>query len=136
MNLHSTSSVISSPVSAFGVMPFAKPDGPTTGKSGPEAAPANLSAWQAKEGGLLTSGTYGRRYITFYHITNLSCSLGSRLQAKTDLLGSTLFKLTWKQRLTPSGRLIFALRASALRTSGKGSTLSEHKGWPTPNTPS
>jgi hypothetical protein len=51
------------------------------------------------------------------------------------LLGSTLFKLTWKQRDTPAQRLIYALRASVLRTSGKDSGLSPcdpKKSWPTP----
>jgi hypothetical protein len=38
-----------------------------------------------------------------------------------------LFKLTWKRRVTPSGRSIFALRASARRTSGNACT-----GVPTP----
>jgi hypothetical protein len=41
------------------------------------------------------------------------------------LLGSTLYTLTWKQRVTPSGRAICALRASGRRTSDKGSGL-----WP------
>jgi hypothetical protein len=43
------------------------------------------------------------------------------LRARTDLAGSTLYRLTWKDRATPSGRLIPALRATARRTSGKGS---------------
>lgn len=34
--------------------------------------------------------------------------------------GSTLFRLTWKRRLTLSGRRICALRALGLRTSGNG----------------
>ena len=42
-------------------------------------------------------------------------------------LGSTLFTLTWKERATPSGRSIYALRASAHRTSG-----SDCGSWPTP----
>jgi hypothetical protein len=49
------------------------------------------------------------------------------LQVKTASLGSTLFKLTWKQRATPAGRLIPALRASVLRTSDNDCTS-----WPTP----
>jgi hypothetical protein len=44
------------------------------------------------------------------------------------LLGSTLYKLTWRERVTPPGRLISALRASALRTFGNDRT-----GWATPN---
>ena len=43
------------------------------------------------------------------------------------LLGSTLYRLTWKERVTPSGLSIPALRASVPRTSAKDST-----GWPTP----
>ena len=41
--------------------------------------------------------------------------------------GSTLFRLTWKERATPSGRRICALRASAHRTSGSDCTS-----WPSP----
>jgi hypothetical protein len=44
------------------------------------------------------------------------------------LSGSTLYKLTWKERATPAQRLIYARRASALRTSD-----SDCIGWPTPN---
>jgi hypothetical protein len=44
-----------------------------------------------------------------------------------DSRGSTLFKLTWKERVTPSGALIPALRASGLRTDASASTS-----WPTP----
>ena len=61
----------------------------------------------------------------------LSTKLGEALKKRTAGHGSTLYKLTWKERVTPSGRLIPALRASALRTSGSGST-SERCGWPTP----
>jgi len=84
------------------------PDGLTTDPPGPEAAPASPSARQARERGLLTS------------------SLASRLHQKLDSLGSTLFRLTWKVRVTPSGRLIYALRASARRISGN-----DCGSWPT-----
>ena len=43
------------------------------------------------------------------------------------LLGSTLFSLTWKVRAMPSGRSIYALRASGRRTSG-----SAYSSWPKP----
>lgn len=42
--------------------------------------------------------------------------------------GSTLYTLTWKDRVTPSGRLICALRASGRHISDNGSGL---WGWPT-----
>jgi hypothetical protein len=45
----------------------------------------------------------------------------------TRSLGSTLFKLTWKLRTTPSGRSISALRGSVRRTS-----VNDCGGWPTP----
>ena len=57
----------------------------------------------------------------------LQRSLVNRYRALTDSLGSTLFALIWKERATPSGRLIPAQRASVLRTSASASTS-----WPTP----
>ena len=48
------------------------------------------------------------------------------------LRGSTLFALTWKERATPSGLRICALRASGLRTSGSGCS-SVPSGWPAPS---
>jgi hypothetical protein len=53
--------------------------------------------------------------------------LASRLRVATASLGSTLYTLTWKERTTPSGRLIYALRASARRISDSDSGGSE---WP------
>jgi hypothetical protein len=57
-------------------------------------------------------------------------SLANKLQAVTGSLGSTLFVLTWKQRVTPSGRSIPALRGMVRPTSDSGFTS-----WPTPNVP-
>lgn len=128
----SSTAPISSPVSAAGGSPSNAPAGPTRpGASGPAAARANLSARQAKEAGLLTSGTFGLRSTTSSESADLMSSLASRLQAATASLGSTLYKLTWKQRATPAGRLIYALRASAHRISDSDSGLPS-SGWPTP----
>lgn len=131
MTYKNSPNAISSPASASGATPSDKPTSPMTDQSGQEAAPASLSPRQAKEKGLLTSGTYGPHGNTSLQSKNLQQSLASRLQAKTASAGSTLYKLTWKDRVTPSGRMIFALRASVLRTSGNGSGLLR-KGWPTP----
>ena len=117
---------ISSLVSAYGPMRFGAQAGPMTAKSGPDRAPVNLSARQAKAARLLTSGTYGPRSTISFASADLQSSLASRLQAKTALLGSTLYRLTWKERTTPLGLSIPALRASAHRTSDKGFI-----GWPT-----
>ena len=94
---------------------------------GPEAAPANLSARQAKEMGWMTSGISGHTSSTSSASAVLQSCLESRLRAKTQTLGSTLYKLTWKPWVTPSGRSRFRLRASVLRTSETART-----GWPTP----
>jgi len=120
-------SVISSPESESGHTLCDKRDGLTTDRSGQAPAPASLSARQAKAAGLMTSGTYGQPSTISSASADLASSLESRLRAKTDLLGSTLYKLTWKERDTPSGRSIPALRASVRRTSD-----SDYTGWPTP----
>ena len=60
----------------------------------------------------------------------LSTALGEQLKQRTDGLGSTLYKLTWKTRATPAGRSISALRASAPRISGNDSGGLPN-GWPT-----
>ncbi len=125
--LSDTRNAISSPGSASGHTRSAEQDGQTTAPSGPGPAHASLSARQAKEQGLLTSGTYGRTSTGLLKTAALQSSLASRLRARTDLAGSTLYKLTWKDRVTPAGRSIPALRASARRISDNGSG-----GWPTP----
>lgn len=99
-------------------------------RSGQDRVRANLSARQAKEAGLLTSGTYGPRGSTLSRSADLTQSLANKLRPKTDLLGSTLYRLTWKASATPSGRLIFRLRALERRTNVKGSSLAS--AWPTP----
>ena len=123
-------SVISLLESASGPMRFVKRDGPTTAPSGPDHALASLSAAQASEKGLLTSGTFGHTGSTSSRSAALATSLENRLRQKTDGLGSTLYKLTWKHWDLPSGRQICALRASVRRTSGKDS--GSMGPWPTP----
>ena len=127
----SSPSATSSPASACGPMPCDRPDGRTTAPYGPDRRRASLSARQADEAGLLMSGTCGPTITTSSASAALQSSLANRFRARTDSLGSTLYKLTWKTRDTPLGRSIPALRASVLRTSANGST-SSRKGWSTP----
>jgi hypothetical protein len=114
-----------------GLTPCDERDGPMIVLYGRDHALASLSARQAKEQGLMMSGTCGPRSITSSASAALTLSLVSKLQAKTALVGSTLYSLTWKQRATPAGRSISALRASARRTSASGSGGLE-QGWGTP----
>lgn len=111
----------------FGHMPCVVWAGKTAGRSGQVPAHASLSARQAKEKGLLTSGTYGPPCIGWSGSVALSLSLASNLQVLTQMTGSTLYRLTWKPWVMPSGRVRFRLRASVPRTSG-----TELIGWPTP----
>lgn len=108
------------------------PDGKITERYGREVAPASLSPRLAKALGLTTSGTYGPPSTGLSSSVDLSSSLASKLRARTDLIGSILYRLTWKDRVTPAGRSIPALRGSPLRISGKGSTGSGSKASPTP----
>ena len=119
--------VTSSPASASGATPFDSPAGPMTDLFGRVPVRANLSARQAKELGLLTSGTCGQPSTTSSASAALQLSLESRLRAATLILGSTLYALTWKPWVTPSGRFRFRLRASVRRTSE-----TDCIGWPTP----
>lgn len=107
----------------------ASPAGPTIEPCGQEAAPASLSPRQAKERGLLMSGTYGLPGTGSSASTALASSLGSRLQARTEGLGSTLYRLIWRERATPAGRLFYQLVASVPRKCARGSGLSA---WPAP----
>lgn len=127
-------SVISSRASVSGPTLCGEPDGPTPEQCGPDPALANLSARQAKEKGLLTSGTCGRRSSISSGSAILQHYLGNRLRAKTASLGSTLLSLTWKVRTTPVGRGISALRASVRHTSGKDCTSLDRAPWITPQT--
>lgn len=120
-------SATSSPELASGLIPCASPDGLTISQSGPAPARASLSARQAKEMGLLMSGTFGHTSSTSSASADLSMSLANRLQAVTQTHGSTLYKLTWKEWNTPSGLCRLRQRASVRRTSESGLI-----GWPTP----
>ncbi|GAB7525367.1 hypothetical protein PBS_43560 [Paraburkholderia sp. 2C] len=129
MTCEAIPSAISSLESARGRTRFDSPDGLTIDLFGPVPVRANLSARQAKDLGLLTSGTYGPSGTGSSHSIALQSCLESRLQARTLNLGSTLFSLTWKPLVTPAGRILSRLRASVRRTSETG--LSS---WPTPTT--
>ena len=120
-------SVISSPVLVSGASPYATPDGQTIDQCGQARVLASLSHRQAKQMGLTTSGTSGPHSTISSASADLQQSLENRLRARTQTLGSTLYKLTWKPWVTPSGRSRFRLRASVRRTSETDCT-----GRPTP----
>jgi hypothetical protein len=119
---------ISSPASADGPLPCDSLGGLTLAQFGQALAPANLSASQAEALGLLTSGIYGRHGSTLSLSVPPPSSWVSKLMRRLGTAGSTLFRLTWKESATPSGRSVSLLRASAHRISD-----SACGSWPTPN---
>jgi hypothetical protein len=122
-------SAISLPESADGRSRFDSPAGLMTDLFGAVPVLANLSPRQARDLGLLTSGTFGPCGTGSSRSAALQKSLESRLRARTSNLGSTLFSLTWKPLVTPARRILFRLRASVRRTSETALTS-----WPTPTT--
>jgi hypothetical protein len=117
-----TDNAISSPASEDGLTRSDSPVGPTTDLLGQALAPVNRSASPAKEAGLTMSATYGRHGSGSFASLALTQSLASRYRARTHSLGSTMFDLTWKARVTPSGFSIPAQRASGRRISGNDFT--------------
>jgi hypothetical protein len=100
-------------------------------KYGPALAPASRSVLRENRRDLQMNATYGLPGSGSLTSAALQSSLASRLRAKTALDGLILYRVTWKERVTPSGRAICALRASAARISVSAYTLS---GWPTAST--
>lgn len=130
MNLNDTRNATSSQALEGGASLSSSQESPPPPDCFRGRVPASLSPRQAKEAGLLTSGTSGLRSTISSGSAALQSSLESRLPHLMVSSGATLYRMTWKWRATPSGRQICALRASAHRTSDKGST--GLAGWPTP----
>ena len=121
---------ISSPALESGPTPCASPDGQTTGRSLPQAAPASRSRLRGNAKAPPMSGIFGPNLLDSCGKFDLSWRLASRLAVVTASLGSTMFSMIWKGSRTPRGRLIPRLAATGLRTSDRAST--GQLGWPTP----
>ena len=129
MTLWDMNGSISLRESRDGITPSTSQDG--KGRSGRVHAPANLSQQQGKDSHKQTKGICGRSGSISSRSADLTSSLASRLKEQLSTTGSTIYKLTWKRKATPQGRVYFQLAASARRTSGQDSGLLL-KGWATP----
>ena len=127
MTLLDTDNAISSPASESGPTHSDKQAGQTIDRSGQDRVPASHSARPASGTPSTTLGTYGLIGLDSSPSERLASSLVNRLRPLTDTLGSTLFSMTWNLCATPSRRLFYLLRASALRTDD-----TEYTSWPTP----
>jgi len=87
--LQDSRNAIFSPALAPGLTPCAKPDGQTIDLFGPAPVLANLSARQAKDLRLLTSGTYGPTSTTSSKSAVLQSSLENKLMRLLNLDGGT-----------------------------------------------
>ena len=124
--LQATPSAISLLVSESGAMRYVNQDGLTVDLFGRVVAHASRSAPQATKKAPPTSAIFGLSGSISSASAALQLFLVNKLKQRLDTAGSTLFKLTWKEKTTPAGRSVSLLRASALRTSGSDSGL-----WPT-----
>ena len=116
-------SVISSQESEDGRLPFGLPDGATIDLFGLAPVRANLSARQARELGLLTSGTYGRRGTTSSKHVALRLSWASKLQQRLERTGFPLSTRTWTESATTSGLPLYRLAVLARFTDATASGL-------------
>lgn len=114
----------------FGRMLSAWRASPTAPASGPGPAPASPLVQLDNEKEPPMTATSGPSGSISSASAVLQGCLASKLPQRTDLVGSILFQLTWKERVTPLGRPICALRAQGLRTSDK-----DFGSWPTPTCP-
>lgn len=131
-------SVISSQALEGGPSLCDKQGGQTKGPCGVGPRLASHSVPQEDAEASPTKGTSGRSSSGLSRSVALTQFLANRLQARTALLGSTLWQQTWKLKVTPLGRLLPALVVSVRRTSAKDCTgllipaRPKLAGWATP----
>lgn len=116
-----------------------------TDPSGPEVVPVSPSHPQVNSADLMTNDISGQRGTVLsvpvrpplstenksparQLSEKLAVSLEAAWHRQTSGRGSTMFKMTLKHHITPSGLLLLRVAASVPRTSGKGSTS-----WPSPH---
>ena len=155
MTCADTTKCIVSLGSADGVSPCDWQDGLTTDMSGPGRRLVNLSLQRESAKEKMTSDTCGlsssdlskgagQKSSSWSKSQTPSTSssaraaslemqdfMTQRLMAKSSTVGSTLYKLNWKAKVTPAHRSVYQLVASVRRTSDKDSGL-PRKGWTTP----
>lgn len=131
MILGDTRSAISSPGLEGGLSPSGSLGGPTISQCGRALAHASPSVSPEGATERPTTATSGPSGSASSASASLQSSLESKLRAPLSMAGSTLYRQTWKVKVTPSGRRYLAHTASAHRTSDNDYT-SELSGWPTP----
>lgn len=106
----------SSPALVDGATPYDALDGPMIGTSGPEVVPVSRGRQRGRALRPTIRATFGLRGSSSSASAALASSLVNRLRGRLDGRGSTVFAMTWKRAVTPSGRSISRLAASERRT--------------------
>jgi hypothetical protein len=119
--------VTSSPESADGATRSDSLAGPTTPPAGLEAALVRASRRPEKVRALMTLATSGHYGAASSESAALQSSLESRLRLRSATAGSTLWRLTWKDKATPSGRP-YSQQQAQERPTGETDCI----GWGTP----
>ena len=117
----------SSPELEDGPLRSGSPASPMMPMSGPAPVRAKDSRTRARGAAFSTLDIFGQHGSHSSSSVALQSSLESRLRARLACSGSILFSLIWNDAVTPSGRRICALRASAPRTPDSACSS-----WPTP----
>lgn len=129
--LRASPSATSSPESAAGRSPCNSPESTTELRYGPEALRVSRSALPGNSSDNSTRGISRLSSSTSSVSAALQSSLGSRLRQQLQNRGCAIYKLTWKEKITPSGLPYSQLVASAHRTSASDSSLVRTT-WPSP----
>ena len=122
---------ISSQESAAGLSPCNSQESVTKQDYGREVRRASRSALPENSSGNSTHGTSRQSSSTSSASAALQSSLGSRLRQQLQNRGCAIYKLTWKEKTTPSGLPYSQLVASVPRIKETVSSL-ERSNWPTP----
>ena len=125
--LQGTPSAISLQVLESGATHYVNQDGLIVDLFGQVVARANPLVLPVMEKAQTTSVTCGPSGLSSLSSADLTLSLGNKLKARLSTDGSTLFNLTWKEKVTALGLPVSLLRGSAHRISDTDCTS-----WPTP----
>lgn len=98
---------------------------------GPEAPRANHSVPQENNSDNSMSDTLRQSSSISSASAALQSSLGNKLRQQLENLGCAIYKLTWREKITPSGLPYSQLVASAHRTKETGYSL-VRSNWQTP----
>lgn len=136
--LPGTHNVISSQESQDGSLLRELQDGQKIANCGPQACRVSLSALPGRNVELKMTATFGRTCSDLFGHASPQHSWVSNLQTLLGMAGLTWLPMTWKTRVTPSGRQLSQLAPLARRTSGIGSgwlptvTAREGRDWSRP----